>query len=421
MADLQDVSPHATEIREIGDLDQPSHAQSQSQPRSPSRPLSPDDVPDAPAPDGPPSDAVPEPAEPLPEPPTPSAQDPAGDPASDPAADRLSRALALLAAHPVADGASGLDGALDRLRWYDLELGESAVASDVPRLLAGGVGAVFWSLTQAGDGARQAPVTTALERIDRIKGVLDRYPESLRLAADASQTADARAHGRIACLLGPAEAPALGDSLGTLRSLHLLGLRVLTLTGTSWAGPDGLSPFGQEVVRELNRLGVLTDLTGASPATVRGTFAVSKAPAILTRSGARALRDHPDNADDALLAELGERGGLCLVPCAVDRTGPELADVADHVDHVARIAGPESVGLSGTYDTGAEHPRGLPDPSGYPALVAELLARGWAEPQLALLTWGNVQRVLRGAEFTARAAQLRRPPAMVTIAELDRG
>ncbi|NEB78788.1 membrane dipeptidase, partial [Streptomyces sp. SID14478] len=199
-----------------------------------------------------------------------------------------------------------------------------------------------------------------------------------------------------------APAAALGDSLGTLRALHALGLRALTLTGTAWTDDPatGLTRFGEEVVREMNRLGMLIDLAGAAPATALRALAVSKAPAVLTRSGARALNSHPDNASDALLAALGASKGLCLVPCSVSRTGPALRDVADHLDHVRRVAGPESVGLSGMYDTGDAHPEGLTDAAGYPALIAELLDRGWPDADLALLTWGNVQRVLRGAEFT---------------------
>ncbi|MEV3856684.1 membrane dipeptidase [Streptomyces sp. NPDC050095] len=321
-------------------------------------------------------------------------------------------ARALLARHPVADGYCGLPGALHTLPWYDLELGESAVEADLPRLRAGGTGALLWALRL--DDTR--PVTSALEQIDLVNNVVARYPEGLRLAGSASETADARSHGRIGVVPGPAPAAAAGDSLGTLRALYTLGLRVLTLAGTRWSddADTGLTRFGEEVVREMNRLGMLIDLTGATPATADRALAVSKAPAVLTRSGARALNGHPDNVPDDLLAALGAHKGLCLVPCSVARTGPALRDVADHLDHVRRVAGPESVGLSGMYDTGDAHPEGLTDAAGYPALIAELLDRGWTEPDLALLTWGNVQRVLRGAEFTARAAQQRRGPSTAT-------
>ncbi|GHB60994.1 dipeptidase [Streptomyces viridiviolaceus] len=331
----------------------------------------------------------------------------------------LTRAHAVLAAHPVADGCCGLPRVLGPLPSYDLELGEYSFDTDVPRLREGHVGALFWSLhlPDGIDGDRAVGAT--LEQLDLLESVVRTHPEGLRLAHDAGQTTDARNCGRVAVVPGPARAAALGDSLGVLRCLHALGLRVLTLTGASWASEAGLTRFGEEVVREMNRLGVLADLSGASAETVRRTFAVSKAPVLCTRSAARALRPHPANLPDDLLVELGAAGGLCMVPLTAEQTGPTVRDVADHLDHVRTVAGPACVGLSGTYDTGAAHPLELGDASCYPRLIAELLRRGWAESDVALLTWGNVQRVLRDAAFTARAAQLRREPSRATIADLD--
>ncbi|MEV5550239.1 dipeptidase [Streptomyces sp. NPDC052309] len=340
-------------------------------------------------------------------------------PVSDPDDEPLARAHAVLAAHPVADGCSGLSRALGRLPWYDLELGECSVDTDVPRLREGHVGALFWSLHLPDAVVGDRAVGAALEQLDLVDSVVRTHPEGLRLAYDAGQTTDARNCGRVAVVPGPAGATALGDSLGVLRSLHALGLRALTLTGVSWAGEAGLTRFGEEVVREMNRLGVIADLSGACAETVRRTLAVSKAPVLCTRSAARALRPHPANLPDDLLIELGAAGGVCMVPLTAEQTGPTVRDVADHLDHVRTVAGPECVGLSGTYDTGTAHPLELGDPSCYPRLVAELLRRDWAEPDVALLTWGNVQRVLRGAAFTARAAQQRREPSRATIAELD--
>ncbi|CQR63679.1 dipeptidase [Streptomyces leeuwenhoekii] len=348
---------------------------------------------------------------------TPGGRPPVLDPDDAP----LERAHALLAAHPVADGYSGLPWALRQLPWYDLELGESAVATDVPRLREGHVAALFWSLhlPEGSDDDGERAVAATLEQLDLVKTVVRAHPEGLRLAEDAGQTADARNCGRTAVLLGPAGADALGDSLGVLRCLRVLGVRVLTLTGVSWAGEAGLTRFGEEVVREMNRLGVIADLSGASPQTLRRTFAVSKAPALCTRSAARALRPHPANLPDDLLVELGAAGGLCMVPLTAEQTGPTVRDVADHLEHVRTVAGPESVALSGTYDTASAHPLELGDPSCYPRLIAELLRRGWDESDVALLTWGNVQRVLRNADFAARAFQQRREPSTATIAELD--
>ncbi|MEU5699548.1 dipeptidase [Streptomyces aurantiacus] len=333
--------------------------------------------------------------------------------------DPLARAHDLLAAHPVADGYSGIAWALRHLSWYDLELGDNSVDTDVPRLREGHVGAMFWSLHLPEGLVGERAVGATLEQLDLVKTVVEAHPEGLRLAHSAAQATDAVNCGRVAVLLGPAGAAALDDSLGILRSLHALGLRVLTLSGASWAGERGLTRFGEEVVREMNRVGVLADLSGASDATVRRTLVISKAPVMCTRSAARALRPHPANLPDDVLVQLGAAKGLCLVPLTAEQTGPTVRDVADHLDHVRELAGPECVGLSGTYDSGAAHPRDLPDASGYPRLVAELLGRGWSETDLAQLTWGNVQRVLRTVDFTARAAQLRREPSTARIAELD--
>ncbi|MFE6285974.1 dipeptidase [Streptomyces sp. NPDC057877] len=340
-------------------------------------------------------------------------------PASAPDPDLLERAHALLTAHPVADGYSGLPWALRLLPWYDLEEGESAVDTDVPRLREGHVRALFCSLHLPEGLTVNRAVAATLEQLDLVRTVIAAHPEGLRLARTAGQVIDAHACGRTAVLLGPATAAALDDSLGLLRVLHSLGLRVLTLTGTSWASEAGLTRFGEEVVREMNRLGVLADLSAASERTSARVLATSKTPVLFTRSAARALRPHPANLPDDLLAELGAAHGLCMVPLTAEQTGPTVRDVADHLDHVRAVAGPRCVGLSGTYDVGTAHPQELRDTSCYPHLIAELLRRGWSETDLALLTWGNVQRVLRTADFTARAAQERREPSTAQIAELD--
>ncbi|MGW3990429.1 dipeptidase [Streptomyces sp. NPDC004830] len=341
------------------------------------------------------------------------------EPVSDPDDAPLTRARAILAAHPVADGYNGLPWALKRLSWYDLEEGETTVDTDVPRLREGRVGALFWSLhlPEGLDGDRAVGAT--LEQLDLARTVARTCDEGLRLATTAGQVVDARNCGRVAVLLGPAGAPAVGDSLGILRQLHRLGVRALTLTGVTWASEAGLTRFGEEVVREMNRLGVIADLSGASVPTIRRVLSLSRAPVLCSRSAARAIRPHPANLPDDLLAELGAAKGLCLVPLTAEQTGPTVRDVADHLDHVRAVAGAHSVGLSGTYDSGSAHPQELADTSCYPRLVAELLRRGWDEADVALLTWGNVQRVLRGADFTARAAQQRRRPSAATIAELD--
>ncbi|MFJ8113454.1 dipeptidase [Streptomyces sp. NPDC096132] len=345
--------------------------------------------------------------------------DPGPHPEPDPGADALERAHVLLAGHPVADGYSGLPRALRQLPWYDLQLGESAVDTDVPRLRRGHVGALFCSLHLPDGLAAGRAVGATLEELDLARTVIAAHPEGMSLARTAGQVLDARNCGRVAVVLGPATAAALDDSLAVLRVLHSLGLRVLTLAGTSWASEAGLTRFGEEVVREMNRLGVLADLSGASDATIGRALALSRTPVLCTRSAARALSPHPDNLPDRLLTELGAAKGVCMVPLTAEQTGPALRDVADHLDHVRAVAGPDCVGLSGTFDSGAAHPQGLADASAYPHLVAELLRRGWTETDLALLTWGNVQRVLRTADFVARAAQERREASTARITDLD--
>ncbi|MFH8936673.1 dipeptidase [Streptomyces griseosporeus] len=335
------------------------------------------------------------------------------------ALEAVDRVRALLAEHPVADGYSGLPRALRRLPWYDLELGETDVATDVPRLREGHVGALFWSLHLPDDARPDRALSATLDQLDLARTVIRDHPEGLRLARTAGQVIDARNCGRVAVVLGPATAAALDDSLGILRVLRTLGVRVLTLAGTSWASEAGLTRFGEEVVREMNRLGVLADLSGASDATIARTLTLSRTPVLCSRSAARALRPHPDNLPDDLLAALGAAGGVCMVPLAAEQTGPTLRDVAEHLDHIRAVAGPESVGLSGTFDSGAAHPQDLTDTACYPRLIAELLRRGWPETDLALLTWGNVQRVLRSADFAARAAQERREPSAARTVELD--
>ncbi|AVH58321.1 MULTISPECIES: dipeptidase [Streptomyces] len=334
-------------------------------------------------------------------------------------ADPLKRARALLTAHPVADGYSGLPWALRHLPWFDLELGERAVDTDVPRLREGHVGVLFWSLHLPEGLAGDRAVGATMEQLDLVKTVVHAHPEGLRMAYSTTGIADARNCGRVAVMLGPAGAAALGDSLGILRCLHTLGLRVLTLSGASWASEAGLTRFGEEMLREMNRVGMLADLSGTSEATISRVFAVSKAPVLFTRSAAWALRPHPANLPDEVLVELGAVKGLCLVPLTAEQTGPTVRDVADHLDHIRTLAGAQCVGLSGTYDSGAAHPQDLPDASCYPHLIAELLSRGWTETDLALLTWGNVQRILRGADFTARSLQQRRKPSLARIADLD--
>ncbi len=326
--------------------------------------------------------------------------------------------------------------------------------TDLPRLAAGGVGAQFWSVyvpaSLAGDGA----VTAVLEQIDLARRIVARYPEALELALTADDVDRIFAAGRVASLLGAEGGHAIAGSLGVLRVLYALGVRYLTLThnaNVGWAdsatdepAAGGLTDFGRDVVREMQRIGMLVDLSHVAVSTMHHALDVAQAPVIFSHSSARAVCDAPRNVPDDVLARLADNGGVCMVTfvpgfvsqeCAdwlaslkaeAARRGldpknlgqlfsiqPEwelthplpqatLAQVADHVDHVRKVAGVEHVGLGGDFDGTPDVTVGLEDVSAYPALFAELLARGWTEPDCAALAGGNLLRALRQAESFAR-------------------
>jgi membrane dipeptidase len=369
----------------------------------------------------------------------------------------------LLRRFPLIDGHNDLPWALrgraggdaNQVR-FDLDAPPAGLHTDLPRLAAGRVGAQFWSVyvpaRLAGDGA----VCAVLEQIDLARRMIARYPEALGLALTADDVERVFASGRVASLLGAEGGHAIAGSLGVLRMLYALGVRYLTLThnaNTGWADAatdepqaGGLTDFGRDVVREMQRIGMLADLSHVSPDTMRDALDVAAAPVIFSHSSARALCDSPRNVPDDVLARLTANGGVCMVTfvpafvspqCAgwladlkaeAARRGldprdlgklfsikPEwerehplpqatLAQVADHVDHVRRIAGVEHVGLGGDFDGTEDVTAGLEDVSAYPALFAELLRRGWTEPDCAALAGGNVLRVLRAAETYASAA-----------------
>jgi len=387
----------------------------------------------------------------------------------------IDRARALLANYPVVDGHNDLAWALrkrvhDDFDRLDLTRPQPDLHTDIPRLRAGGVGAQFWSVyvpsTLQGDQA----VRATLEQIDVVHTMVRRYPGAFSLAGDADEVERAVSAGRIASLLGAEGGHSINCSLAVLRMLHALGVRYLTLThndNVPWADSatdqprvGGLSRFGEEVVREMNRVGVLVDLSHVAAATMRAALRVTAAPVIFSHSSARALCDVPRNVPDEVLAALAGNGGVCMVTfvppfitsrCAawsaeakehVSGTGvdPEddasaallaawerdhprprvtVADVADHIDHVREVAGVDHVGLGGDYDGVAFQPEGLEDVAGYPRLLAELLDRRWSEGDLAKLTWANPIRVLRDAEAVARDLQAHRGPSLATLTTLD--
>lgn len=352
--------------------------------------------------------------------------------------------------------------------WSGLDLDDAPTQTDVPRLRAGGVGAQFWSVYVSGTLPGHEVVTATIEQIDAVTRLVAARPDVFALARTADDVERIHAEGRIASLLGAEGGHAIACSLGVLRMLHALGVGYLTLThnehvpwADSAARPDragGLTPFGREVVREMNRLGMLVDLAHVSPGTMRDALDASGAPVVFTHSNARSLTDHPRNVPDDVLRTMAQDGGVCcatFVPafCSAERhaweqevgaraaargvdtddgaamvaflregseTPPPVGvrDVADHVEALREIAGLEHVGIGGDFDGTAQLPSGLEDVAGYPRLFAELSDRGWCEGELDLLAGGNVLRVMRDAEAVARA-RADESPSLARIEDLD--
>ncbi|MEU5304913.1 dipeptidase [Streptomyces noursei] len=383
-------------------------------------------------------------------------------------------ALELLARWPVVDGHNDLPWALREQVRYDLDRRDVAtdqsahLHTDIPRLRAGGVGAQFWSVYVRSDYTGDHAVSATLEQIDAVRQLTARYAADLRPAATADDMEAARAEGRIASLMGAEGGHSINNSLATLRAFHALGVRYMTLThndNNDWADSatdaprhHGLSAFGEEVVREMNRCGMLVDLSHVSPDTMRDALRGSTAPVLFSHSSARAVCDHPRNIPDDVLAQLPANGGVAMatfvpkfvLPAAVawtlradenmrahglhhldttergmavqrafeaanPRPMATAATVADHLDHMREVAGIDHIGIGGDYDGTAFTPSDLADVASYPNLLAELLDRRWSAADLAKLTWQNAVRVLRGAEDVARDEQGRRGPSNMTL------
>ncbi len=368
--------------------------------------------------------------------------------------------IRLLRSAPLIDGHNDLLWELRRRREPDGRLpagaGDSSpeLMTDLPRLAAGGVGGQFWSVYVPSDLPGHEAVTMTLEQIDALLQLVRRHPDRLELARSAGDVERIAASGRIASMLGVEGGHAIGGSLGALRVFAELGFGYLTLThndDTPWADSatgdhphGGLTAFGEEVVRELNRLGWLVDLSHTSDDTMRQAIEVSRAPVVFSHSSARALCDVPRNVPDDVLELVGRTGGVVMVTfvpgfvaregaghdraaraetrrlralhpddrSAVEagmeewyRTHPEpaatLADVADHIDHVRQVAGIDHVGIGSDFDGAPSIPKGLEDVSCFPALFEELAARGYSEEDLAKVAGRNVLRVMREAGRTA--------------------
>jgi membrane dipeptidase len=388
----------------------------------------------------------------------------------------------VLAGTPVIDGHNDLPweirDAYDSWRSpLDLEADtsklEKRLQTDLPRMRKGGVGAQFWSVWIPAELKGDEAIRVTLEQIDIVHRMAVRYPRRLEMASTAADIRRIQKAGRIASLIGVEGGHQIGNSPAALRQFHALGARYMTLThskNNDWADSatddpvhDGLTPFGRAIVREMNRLGMMVDLSHVSPKTMRDALAASRAPIIFSHSNARALMDHARNVPDDVLKLLPANGGVVMVNffpgfisdayrrraaerdaedarvknlysgqperraaalAAWDSAHPEvdatLAEVADHIEHVRRIAGVDHVGIGSDFDgISGTSPKGLEGVETYPALLAELARRGWSDSDLAKLAGANVLRAMERVEQVA-AGMKNEPPLIATIEAMDK-
>lgn len=342
----------------------------------------------------------------------------------------------------------------------DISQPQKSLQTDIPRLRQGGMGAQFWSVWVPVDlGYKGEALATTLEQIELVKQMIARYPDTFELALSTDDIERIHKEGKIASLIGVEGGHCIQESLAALTKLYELGARYMTLTHTdtlNWAdsGTDdakngGLTPFGEEVVRTMNQLGMLVDISHVSADTMHDTLDVSAVPVIFSHSSARAVADHPRNVPDDVLKRLREKDGVVMVnffsgfivPSSVKttlagmkleqslrRTDPSsvedkmaewkaknrysrgtIHDLLDHIDHIAKVAGPEHVGLGSDYDGISVLPLQLEDVSTYPYITQGLLDRGYTEEQIQGILGGNLMRVFRAAE--AYAAGVRDKPS----------
>jgi membrane dipeptidase len=329
--------------------------------------------------------------------------------------------------------------------------------TDIETLRAGHVGGQFWSVWVDPELPKHEAVTRTIEQIDTVKRMVEAHPDTFQMALTAADVEAAMKRGRIASLIGMEGGHSIGSSLAILREMHRSGARYMTITHfltTDWADSatdtpkyDGLAPFGVEVIKEMNRLGMIADISHVSEATMHDVLDATKAPVLFTHSNARALLDHPRNVPDSVLKRLPANGGVVMVTfvpvylsnkvlkwdreraaeaarlkaafignpdgekAAVEawakaNQSPKatIAQVADHIDHIRKVAGIENIGIGGDFGGVDTLPEGLENVSKYPALFAELVRRGYSEADLAKIAQGNVLRVMRGVEKVAQTS-----------------
>jgi len=386
---------------------------------------------------------------------------------ADTALDVLStRAQALHKQVPLIDGHNDYPWALREnaerdLDKLDIAKPQPSIMTDIGRLRAGGVGGQFWSVYVPSETQGQTAVTATLEQIDIVHRMMRKYPETFELALTADDVERIFKKGKIASLIGMEGGHSIDNSLGALRMFHRLGARYMTLTHSRnipWADSatdtpvlGGLSPFGEQVVREMNWLGMLVDLSHVSPDTMADAIRVSQAPVVFSHSSARAINDVPRNVPDNVLQMLPKNAGVVMVTFVPGFLSPKVtawgklqtaeenrlkqqfptdaaavknglaewtksnpapratvADVADHIDHIRKVAGIDHIGLGGDFDGITSVPEGLEDVSKYPALTAELLRRGYKDDDVKKILGLNILRVMRGAEKVSATLQKER-------------
>ena len=383
----------------------------------------------------------------------------------------LERARALLKQSPLIDGHNDYpwelrEKAQRNLDKLDIAKPQPTIMTDIARLRAGGVGGQFWSVYVPVELAGQSAVTATLEEIDTVHQMTRRYPDAFELALTADDIERIFKQGRIASLVGMEGGHSIDNSLAALRMFYRLGARYMTLThskNTAWADSatddpkvGGLAPFGEEVVREMNWLGMLVDLSHVSPETMEDAIRISQAPVIFSHSSARALNDVPRNVPDSVLRLLPKNGGVVMVTFVPGFLSPAvaawnklqdaerdrlkkqfatdagamtrgvdewttahpapratLAEAANHIDHIRKVAGIDHIGLGSDFDGITQVPQGLEDVSKYPALVAELLRRGYKDDEIRKILGQNILRVMRDAEKVSKRLQSERGPSTV--------
>ena len=387
----------------------------------------------------------------------------------------MTRARALHKQVPLIDGHNDYPWELRQkagrdLARLDISTPQPAIHTDIARLRTGGVGGQFWSVYTPSDFAGQIAVTATLEQIDIVHRMMKKYPETFELALTAADVERVFKAGKIASLIGMEGGHSIDNSLATLRMFHQLGARYMTLThskNTDWADSatdtpkhNGLNAFGEEVIREMNWLGMLVDLSHVSPDTMKDAIGVSAAPVIFSHSSARAINDVPRNVPDDVLQLLPKNGGIVMVTFVPGFLSPKvtawntlqtaetnrllqqhpndesarkagldawtranpapratIADAADHIDHIRKVAGIDHIGIGGDFDGITSVPQGLEDVSTYPALTAELLRRGYKDDDVKKILGLNILRVMKAAEGVSAKLRKERGPSTMLFGQ----